>query len=217
MRWPIEGCRFLNFLIKCLDIQAISFECAQSALCSCNWCDYAIVLAMSLAIVTACNSPCYSYFEYHFIPLSQLLAIVFFYTSQREHITALPPANRGSATGHWERSTGVFVSTTHSSAAVETASGCMLCHWMTDYNLQLLCVLSTVNVQGFVLVVWMQGIREQTCWHPPGRLHIKYSERGQFKTRRMYSNINSYELIFSILLCSMPPGCALKPQIHRRW
>lgn len=40
--------------------------------------------------------------------------------------------------GNWEHMTGVFVSTTQSSAAVETVSGCMLCHWMTDYNSQLL-------------------------------------------------------------------------------
>lgn len=46
------------------------------------------------------------------------------YTHLTGRITALHPANRGSVRGNWEHLTGVFVSTTHSSAAVETVAAC---------------------------------------------------------------------------------------------
>lgn len=73
--------------------------------------------------------------------------------------------------GGWEHLTGVFVSTAHSSAAVETVSGCMPCHWLTYHNSLPLCLLSTINVEGFVVVAWLRWITEQTRWHPEATKH----------------------------------------------
>lgn len=118
--------------------------------------------------------------------MSQRSAIVFFTPAWHTLHTLLHSIQpiegqwRGAEDGErgWEHSTGAFVSTAQSSAAVETVRGRTLCHRVTDCNSQPLCLLSTINVAGFVLVAWLQGITEQICLHS-GEI---YSERGQFKT-----------------------------------
>lgn len=128
-----------------------------------------------------------------------------FYSSLTEHITALYPVIWGSARGNWEHLTGVFVSTTHSSAAVETVSSSMLCHWVTAHNSQPLCLLSTINAQGFVLVVWLQGIKEQTTWHPgPSRLHRQWKVTALkhyiLKSKNKYISVTILNICFMTLL-----------------